>query len=309
LFRGRADAIALGGAFPVVVHGISFAQPHAPDSLLPRFKPPVEGAVNIGLLHTSLGGAEGHDVYAPCAATELQASGFNYWALGHIHKRSAQTGRCTIVMPGMPQGRDIGESGAKSVTLATIADDRSVMIEERFTSVAQFESVAIDLTGIADWADLAAALSRHLEQARRSARSEHLVVRLTLKGATPLCWRIRRDHDLLRTEAADRAFVVGKTWIEKIEVACHPPSAAPGPSADSVLELRRLVQDHVVTSAAFRAEVGTIADELRRQLPPELRGLLGSDETGFHRALSALVSDGAEDVLALLHATTEPADA
>jgi hypothetical protein len=152
-------------------------------------------------------------------------------------------------------------------------------------------------------------MSRHLEQARQAARSEHLVVRLSLKGSTPLSWRIRRDHDLLRTEAADRAFAVGKTWIDKIEVACQAPGAAPGPAADPVLELRRLVQDHVVTSHAFRAEVAAIADELRRQLPPETRGLLGSDEAAFEHKLSELVGDGAEDVLARLHAVGEAGDA
>lgn len=74
VFSGRAEALTLQrepGSAPVVVHGISFAQPHAPDSLLPKFRPPVEEAVNIGLLHTSLGGAAGHDPYAPCSVTDL----------------------------------------------------------------------------------------------------------------------------------------------------------------------------------------------------------------------------------------------
>ena len=50
-------------------------------------------------------------------------------------------------MPGMPQGRDINEAGEKSVTLVTIRDDRSIEIEERLTSVAQFERLSVDLAG------------------------------------------------------------------------------------------------------------------------------------------------------------------
>ncbi len=134
IFRGRAAAFSVErerGSIPIVIHGISFAQPNAPDSLLDRFRPPVEGAVNIGLLHTSLDGSPGHSPYAPCRLTELQAAGFRYWALGHIHKRFTAEGATTVVMPGIPQGRDVNEDGAKSVTLATVTDDGSILLEER----------------------------------------------------------------------------------------------------------------------------------------------------------------------------------
>ncbi|RWK56775.1 MAG: DNA repair exonuclease, partial [Mesorhizobium sp.] len=153
VYGGRPEAISLelDQATPVVIHGLSFAQAQCPESLVGKYKPRIEGAVNIGLLHTSLAGTRGHDPYAPCNVSDLEATEFDYWALGHIHKRSISTGRCTIVMPGMPQGRDINESGPKSVSLVTIADDRTVHVEERFTSIAQFERVVIDLDGVADW--------------------------------------------------------------------------------------------------------------------------------------------------------------
>ena len=66
---------------------------------------------------------------------------FSIGHLGHVHKRSIVEGACAIVMPGMPQGRDINEAGAKSVTLVTVRDDRSIHIE-RATSIAQFERVS-----------------------------------------------------------------------------------------------------------------------------------------------------------------------
>ena len=120
IFGGRAEpisAVGRAGGPEVAIHGVSFAERHAPDSLLPRYRPPVDGAVNIGLLHTSLGGSKGHSPYAPCTVGDLAATGFRYWALGHIHARSVVDGSCTIVMPGIPQGRDIGESGAKLPSL------------------------------------------------------------------------------------------------------------------------------------------------------------------------------------------------
>ena len=148
LFGGRAEAIEIArdrGERPIVMHGLSFAKPQATESLLAKYRPPVEGAVNIGLMHTSLGGSPHHDVYAPCSTTDLLDSGFRYWALGHIHKRSATEGPCAIVMPGIPQGRDIGESGPKSVTLASVLDDGSIVLDERIVSLAQFERVSASM--------------------------------------------------------------------------------------------------------------------------------------------------------------------
>lgn len=305
IFGGRADMIAVDRTntdFPVTIHGLSFAHPHAPESLLPRFKAPTEGAVNIALMHTSLNGAPGHDPYAPCSIADLDAAGFDYWALGHIHKRSVIQGRGTIVMPGMPQGRDIGESGAKSVALVTIADNRSIHVEERVTSVAQFELIEVDLTGIEDWRDIAAAITKNVRKVRDQVQSEHLVARLRFTGTTPLAWRIRRDRDLLRTEAADKAFIIGKSWIEKVEIECRAPGAAAGPTSDPLIELRRLITEEVVRSDAYQAEIAGITDEVLDQLPPESRGFLGPDEEAQKTFVAQLVTEGAEDVLARLHA-------
>jgi len=305
VFGGRAEAVAIDRGksdFPVVIHGLSFAKPHAPESLIPKYKPPVEGAVNIGMMHTSLAGAPGHDPYAPCRIADLQATGFRYWALGHIHKRSVAEGDCTIVMPGNPQGRDINEAGPKTVSLITVADDGSIRVEERNASIAQFERVSVDASGIDDWRDLATALSTSLRQVRDAVSVDHLVVRLQVTGGTPLAWRIRRDVDLLKAEADDRASVIGGCWVEKMEVGCHVPSTTDGPGDDPVMELRRLIASNVGQSDSFRQDAVGIVEELAAQLPPECRDFLGADESAFHEALAELVSEGADDVAARLHA-------
>jgi DNA repair protein SbcD/Mre11 len=305
VFGGRAEALAVdrdAGHFPVYIHGLSFAQPHAPESLIAKYKAVVAGAVNIGIMHTSLAGAPGHDPYAPCSHADLHATGFQYWALGHVHKRSIIQGACAIVMPGMPQGRDINESGAKSVTLVTILDDRSIHIEERVTGIAQFERVSVDATGLGDWGDLVAAVTRALEHAREGVASEHLVARLRVTGATPLSWRLRRDVDLLKTEADDRGSLIGACWIEKIEVATHSATQTPQTAADPLAELRRLIEEDVLQSEGFRAELVAVADELRSQLPQECRDGLGADEAAFKAGLALLAREGTEDILARLHA-------
>ena len=312
LFGGWAEAVAVegvAGGLDIRVHGLSFAQAHAPDSFLPRYKAPVEGAVNIGLMHTSLGGRKPHDPYAPCSEAELQASGFSYWALGHIHARHAPEAprrAATLVMPGIPQGRDINEAGPKSVTLVTVRDDRTLVVEERVTSVAQFERVRVDLGGIEDWRGALDRIARALGSARDRTVSPHLVARLEIGGETPFAWQIRRDPDRVRAEAGLVADGLGRTWIESVAIAVSLPAAAPV-AGDAVAELADLIGTTVLGSEAFRIGMGTTIEELTRKLPRECRdAVLGTDAQDSEAALARLFAEGAEDVLARLR---EPAEA
>ena len=308
VFRGHAEAVTLGGAQPIVIHGLSFAQPSAPESLLPKYRPPVAGAVNIGLMHTSLDGSPGHDVYAPCRLADLQRSGFRYWALGHIHRRAVHEGACAVVMPGMPQGRDINEAGAKSASLVTVHDDGRIEIEERLTHIARFERVTADLGGIEDWRAIPAALQAALEGARGAG---HAIARLRLTGATALHWRVRRDADLVREQAAEVASVMGRTWIEGLEVAVTAPVVgapvvgAPVVGASvgeggPIAELRRLIDADILPGEAFTGDITSIASTLRGQLPPECRAMFGTEEADFTAAIAALAREGVEEVLARL---------
>lgn len=309
-FKGSAGAIALPsqtGRRDVVIHGISFPRPHAPESLLPKFKPPVDGAINIGLLHTSLAGAEGHDRYAPCSIAELAAAGFDYWALGHVHKRQVHLEKPAIVMPGIPQGRDINESGAKSVSLVTISVDGTIQIQEHRTSTAQFERVLVDLSGIEDWSDAMRAIGRKLATERDVTASDHLIARIMLTGATPLTWRLRRDTEQLLAEAEQQATIVGSTWIEKVSSDCAAAHGEAIDTAGAVAELSQLISDDVLTSDSYRLQANEIVSELRGALPRELHKIFGEDEASFEKAVAQLTSDGALDVIAHLHeADREP---
>ncbi len=301
VFGGKARVIeTLWRDHAVAVHGISYRDPHAPESLLNRFHPPVPGAFNIGLLHTSLGGAQGHDPYAPCALSELQATGFDYWALGHIHQRSAypgvKPGATTVVMPGIPQGRDIGEAGPKSVTLVSVADDGRIEMEERHLAVAQFERLPVDCGQHSDWHTLAGALKNALRTARRAHAGEHLIVRPVLTGATPLAWKIGRDIDVLHAEARNVADEIGTLWIDKIEIALDiAPDTSPG---GAVGELARIIQQSSLPPDA--PAMHDVVDRLLKHLPRELRGLLGDSEAQTAAAMTEMMQQGAMEVLARL---------
>lgn len=303
IFVGRAQSVLqTAGGLDVVFHGLSFANPKAPESLLPKYPAGREGATNIGIMHTSLAGSPGHDVYAPCSVADLHGHGFDYWALGHIHARSVHAGSSTVVMPGTPQGRDINEAGEKSVTLVTIRDDRSVEIEERLTSVAQFERLSVDLAGTAEWSEVVSRVRSALEDKRGAVRSRYAVVRLGLTGATPLSWSLIRDSDLLLAEAEQAAEQVGDTWVEKLELdIALPPTETAGDAADPIVELAASMRADA-SSEAFRAEARGFIQKMVADLPADGRDFAGKDEVGLEGFLDRVLASGTDLVTARLRA-------
>lgn len=305
LFSGRAKPVlakTLESDRQVYIHGVGFDNPHAPDSLLPSFHAPVADAVNIGMLHTSLAGSRGHDPYAPCSVAELAGHGFDYWALGHVHLRQVHWEKPLIVMPGMPQGRDINEAGSKTVTLVTVGDDGSLEHQERAIGQAVFERVTIDLTGVRDWRQMLDKAAETLSSLRSRTVADHLILRFSLTGATPLAWKLRRDPDFLLAEFSNVAAGLSGCWIEKIDIACRGQDGAGTSSGpDPVEELAALIRSDVLPSHAFRQEAGAMLDELLRQLPRELHEALASDEAAAARLLETIAAAGSDDVLAYLH--------
>jgi DNA repair exonuclease SbcCD nuclease subunit len=284
------------GAPAIAIHGTSFPNGQVPNSLLPRFDGPIADCVNIGMLHTSPDGAEGHDVYAPVAIADLAARGFDYWALGHIHKRQIHRATPAIVMPGIPQGRHVNEAGAKSVTLVTVHDDRQISLDERHVSVAEFARPALDISGINGWSDVRQAIDIELNALDTTKQSDHVIARIILTGASPLTWRLRRDADLLQEEARATASDV---WIEGLEIACTAPQSASTTDAGAVAELARLMAG-IAASPDFLDRAVDEANALIRALPREARDVLGEDPAAVAAVAAELADAGSDEVLARL---------
>ncbi|MCA1439106.1 exonuclease SbcCD subunit D [Ensifer sp. IC4062] len=304
VFQGRSKpmlAKTLASGRTVHIHGVSFANPHAPESLLPSFHPPVTDAINIGMLHTSLSGSPGHDRYAPCSVADLQRHGFDYWALGHVHQRQVHSEQPFIVMSGMPQGRDINEAGGKGVTVVTIDDDGGVEIDARPIGVAVFERLSVDITGAVEWRDVLDLAARALTRIRHECAAQNLILRLSLTGTSQLAWRLRRDADLLQTELTNISAGLSGCWLEKVDLLCREPRAQDRPSREPVEELSSLVETEVLPAFSFRAEIRAVAEELLQQLPPELRQRLVPDEDALEELATNAGLMGSADVLAHLH--------
>ncbi|WP_299475414.1 DNA repair exonuclease [Cypionkella sp.] len=286
----------------VAVHGVSFAEPIAVGSLLPLYPVAVAGAFNIGMMHTSLNGSARHDVYAPCNVADLDAHGYDYWALGHIHRRSEHRGRATVVMPGIAQGRDIGEAGACTVTLVAVDDQGNAVTEERSVAALRFDRLRIDLADISEWAAVILAVDSALRDVACAPRAEpHLVLRPMLVGSTPLAWRLARDLDRLTEEAHTVAASVGGIWIDKLENSTTSQGA--GITSQLPVDLVGIVMADLPNDPALLAALAEAARVLMHDLPPELRDLLGDDADAVAAARGLLLADGSAQIVARLSAS------
>lgn len=290
----------------VVLHGVSFANPQAPDSLLPSYPVKHPGYQNIGLLHTSLAGSPEHDTYAPCSLQNLLDMEYDYWALGHIHKRTVHSQTpCAVVMPGIPQGRHINESGVKTVTLAAISPSGEIEIEERVTSLVQFERLAIDLDGIEEWRDVVAASEAAFGKLIDSRQTPHVIARVTLNGTTPLAGRLRRDADVILSELREAARRSGSIFIEQCDQNCRvAPAKTEAASVDPVSELSRLMAGQGIPLDRITADTKALLTDMQTKLPPELRDAF-EDPDG--KLLEEYLSQGADEIRARLEGTGEGA--
>jgi len=140
-----------------------------------------------------------------------------------------------------------------------------------------------------------------LGQARAATRSPHLVARLQLTGRTPLAWKLRRDRDLLLAEIEQRAEGLGQAWIEKIELSTEAPAATGTTlAADPVSELGALMQRDILPAAATRQDIRQMVEDLRNELPAEIRGFAGDDAAELDAFVERLLADGSQDILARL---------
>jgi len=96
---------------------------HEARDLSRLFPRPTGDLPEVGLLHTQVHsslGADAHHPYAPSELSFLLRSGYDYWALGHVHVRQMLAEDPPIAYAGSLQGRthaDRGERGALLVDL------------------------------------------------------------------------------------------------------------------------------------------------------------------------------------------------
>ena len=107
----------------VDVYGFAFDGADCPENPLTGYPPRDPDRVNLLCCHGDLDGRSG---YGSFTRADLAASGFDYVALGHIHKgtglqcEQTAAGRVYWAYPGCLEGRGFDETGEKGVLCGTV---------------------------------------------------------------------------------------------------------------------------------------------------------------------------------------------
>ncbi|MBD2865420.1 metallophosphoesterase family protein [Paenibacillus oceani] len=228
----QADAFVVrdrSGADLACVHGWSYPTSAVTDNPLARFGAPKPGLFNIGLLHANVDGDAGHDNYAPCSVKELQRTGFDYWALGHIHTRAVLSENPAIVYPGNIQGRSVRETGPRGCCIVDVSESGSTAISFRPLDAVRWHTAAVSIEGLSTEQELRDRLEEELRLCEERSGGRPAIVRFRLNGRGPLHKTLRKPGPLLelteefrelerrRAESSepDSPFV----WIESVDVA------------------------------------------------------------------------------------------
>lgn len=258
----------------VALHGQGFKTQAVTRDLSAAYPNAVPGALNIGLLHTCAAGKPGHENYAPCSLDGLLAKGYDYWALGHVHKREVLHQAPNIAFPGNTQGRHILETGAKGCLLVTVGDNHEMTPEFRPLDVVRWERCAVDASEAQVAADVLDLLQERLGDLLGKSDGRAVAVRVTVDGPCPghaaLAASPERFTQEVRAAAID--YGAGRLWIEKVKLRTSLPTAddllddTEGP----IGELLQLLAD-LNTDEVLQSDIAEELDDLRRKLPPELR--------------------------------------
>ena len=189
------ETLAVDPARPewVAVHGASFPRRAVTENLASRFAA-TDAAINVGVLHATVGTQEGHDPYAPCSLGDLERSGMDYWALGHVHERQVlRESDPAVVYPGNPQGRHIREQGARGVYVVELLPGVAPGLEFVAVDVVRWARREIEITNLeSEQSLLDACLATSREEAGNSD-NRYLLLVLRFSGGGALRESIRRD--------------------------------------------------------------------------------------------------------------------
>ena len=224
LFPSRSAKTLEVPGLPVVIHGQSFPNREVPENLVPGYPAPVAGVFNLGLLHTSLSGATGHDTYAPCSLGDLTAKGYDYWALGHVHQPTILSETPWVGFAGNLQGRHVKETGERGCRLVTVGDSLRIESTE-FCSldVVRWAVVEVDVSGLDSELAALGRLGKKLGEEVAGAGDRLLAVRVEFSGATSLHGALLRDEQRWHAECiAVSQQCAGSVWIERVKLRTTP---------------------------------------------------------------------------------------
>jgi DNA repair protein SbcD/Mre11 len=212
LFNHQVETKVLKTKQGAVIHlyGFSYPQRHVYEKKINDYQKVPGADFHIGILHGNESSGQEHDNYAPFTVKELYEKGYDYWALGHIHKRRILSEDPPIVYPGNIQGRNKKETGAKGFYHVELTESGAALDFIESSDVI-WEEASIDASDARSFYEI----FQLCQSVMNSYRNEKAGILLTiyLQNVQLVDSKERRslDSDLLDmlqdSENDDRAFV------------------------------------------------------------------------------------------------------
>lgn len=151
----------------VSVYGYAFCDNVLRKNPLVGVKTLSDGRINILLAHTEIGAPL--SPYAPISYADLDAAGFDYAALGHIHnaKKEHRGNRCVSAYSGFAEGRafdELGFGGALSVSIFETGEKVDISVSKIQFASHRYEEETLDVTGAFEDAQVRGKLCELIER-------------------------------------------------------------------------------------------------------------------------------------------------
>jgi DNA repair exonuclease SbcCD nuclease subunit len=269
----RAETKVLGD-LGVAVHGQGFANKAVTDDLAARYPDRIPGLFNVGLLHTCVDGREGHESYAPCKREALLQKGYEYWALGHVHKREVLHEEPWVVFPGNLQGRHARETGPKGATVVTVENGRVVSAAHRSLDAVRWTVCEVDIGPAASGHDVVDLARMRLQKSLEEADGRAVAARVIIEGSSRAHAELCQNSERWVNEVRAAAMEIGGegVWVEKIRIRTRTPIDLEElrDRDDALGQLVRSIQAIKTDQDELSWFIERLSD-LRHKLPPELR--------------------------------------
>ncbi len=279
----------------LAVHGQGFATRAVTENIAAGYPQRLPGYVNVGLLHSSVEGAEGHEPYAPCSLSDLTGLGYDYLALGHVHTRAVlASGEHTVAFSGNLQGRHPRETGPKGAYVVDIeASGAGAHLEFAALDVARWEVARVDAGDARSRDDVLDAVRRRLGEVAEEGRGRDVVARVVITGSTAAAGELT-DTEAVAEQVRAEGAGAGVT-VEKVSVRTSPL----GTAAPADAELMAAVDTASAALAGDEDRLRELLSDVSAEVGPLVReaGLL---DLSSPAALAELAGAAGQGLAAML---------
>ena len=229
-FGTEVQAVPLARDDEILVHvyGVSYGSPSVTENLATKFPNKPNGPFSIALLHANVGNRAEHDAYAPCSLADLEGRGFDYWALGHVHKRETlRTEGPVVHYPGNVQGLHMKELGPRGATLVEVSANGAVTMSPVWTDTVRWQRARTSISDFESLDDVIGAFAEISSETAAEAPNRLHIVLWTLTGSGPVHADLRRPGvvaelvEALRDEHAPEP-LAGAVWLQRLEAETRP---------------------------------------------------------------------------------------